>query len=237
MLTVLFKLETPLNAEMIMIMILQMCSLEFIPTGDILDYIKEFRETKSFAIELNSEGEEVSKFAEAGYDSSNYWQLLGALFFIVLAFGVFTLCKLLCKRAFKSCKDNYLTRRLRRPNKYGVVLMRFLLEACLEIGLSAMISVIMMSKETFKDFWEVVAIITAFVSIVVLAVAPYYFKIIQKRFLKSVESGVDKKACEHHELFVDYRSNRDSLMYPIIFLLRRYEMIFVLTTMPGFKYA
>lgn len=96
-----FRLDYPLNAEMVMIMILQMCSLEFIPTADLLNWIKEFRETDSFAIQVDSSGEEVSRFAESGYDSSNYWQLLGALFFMMLAFAILVLVKMLLKRAFK----------------------------------------------------------------------------------------------------------------------------------------
>jgi len=44
-LTVLFKLDIPVNAEMIMIMILQMCSLEFLPTENALTIMFTFRET------------------------------------------------------------------------------------------------------------------------------------------------------------------------------------------------
>jgi len=98
-LTVLFKLDPPLNAEMVMIMILQMCSLEFIPTQDLLNWMKEFRETDSFAIQVDSSGEEISKFADSGMDSSNYWQLLGAVFFIMLAFSIMVILKALLKRA------------------------------------------------------------------------------------------------------------------------------------------
>lgn len=116
--------------------------------------------------------------------------------------------------------------------------MRFLLEGCLEIGLGAMISVLMVQKETFYDFWEVICILTAYISLFVLAVVPCYFMMIQRQYLKVVSvKGVEKKASEHHEFFEAYRSNTSSLMYPIFFLLRRYVMIIILTTMPGFKYA
>ena len=47
-LTVLFtRLEIPLNAEMIMVMILKLCSLEFIPSGAMLSLF-DFRDTDAF---------------------------------------------------------------------------------------------------------------------------------------------------------------------------------------------
>jgi len=115
-LTVLFKLDIPVNAEMIMIMILQMCSLEFVPTETALSFMFTFRETNAFATEINSNDESFSKFEEAGYETANFWQLLGAIFFIAIGFGVLVLLKMLCKRAFKSFSENWLTRRLRRQN-------------------------------------------------------------------------------------------------------------------------
>ena len=40
-------MQIPLNADMVMVMILKMCSLEFVPM-DWLYNIFEFRETKAF---------------------------------------------------------------------------------------------------------------------------------------------------------------------------------------------
>ena len=91
-----------------------MCSLEFLPTGPALAETFTFRETDAFATEINSNNESSSKFEEAGYETANFWQLLGAIFFIAIGFGVLALIKLICKRAFKSFSENWLTRRLRR---------------------------------------------------------------------------------------------------------------------------
>ena len=72
-LTVLFVLDIPINAEMIMIMILEMCSLEFIPTETVFEYMHSFRETNPFASKIDENGENTSKYAAAGYESANYW--------------------------------------------------------------------------------------------------------------------------------------------------------------------
>ena len=56
--------------------ILQMVSLDFVPTEDhINSMFGSFRETTPFMTHIDSEGEEHLNFAEAGYDSANFIQL------------------------------------------------------------------------------------------------------------------------------------------------------------------
>ena len=98
-LTVLFMLDIPINAEMIMILILEMCSLEFLPTETIFKYMHSFRETNPFASKIDENGEDTSKFAAAGYENSNYWQLLGPIFFIIACFILFAILKQICRRS------------------------------------------------------------------------------------------------------------------------------------------
>ena len=64
--------------------------------------------------------------------------------------------------------------------------MRFLLEGCIEIGLSAMICVLMMTTDNFKDVWEVVSNIFAYISLLALGLAPFYFFRITKKYLAEV---------------------------------------------------
>lgn len=118
-----------------------------------------------------------------------------------------------------------------------MVVMRFLLEGCLEIGLSAMISIMMIEAETFKNFWEICCILTAIVSLFMLIAAPIYLTYISRQYLASKEQGNDISESMHHNLFSDYRPNESSLLYPVLFFFRRLTMILILTTMPGFKYA
>ena len=62
------------------------------------------------------------------------------------------------------------------PNNYNIVIIRFVLEGCIEIGLCSLISIKMIEKETFDDFWEIVCILTAFISLAILVVAPCYLR-------------------------------------------------------------
>jgi len=71
-LTILFKIEVPPNADMLMTLILKLCSLDLVPTEDILAYVITFRATDAFATTIDEDGEAVSKFADAGYESAIY---------------------------------------------------------------------------------------------------------------------------------------------------------------------
>lgn len=95
----------------------------------------------------------------------------------------------------------------------------------------------MMEKETFEDFWEAVCVVSAFITLTVLILAPLYIKYLARQYMQTIEKGKDKKESEHYELFKSYRANEVSLLYPVIFFVRRFSMILVLTAMPGFKYA
>ena len=103
MLSALFGVDLPRNAEIIMIMILRLVAFDFIHTEEIFEGMFHFRETRWFMTKTFESGEQVSKFAEAGYDSTNYWLMLGPLFFIILFFAIFLSAKKLVMKATKRC--------------------------------------------------------------------------------------------------------------------------------------
>ena len=71
--TSLFRLRLAVNAASIMAVILKMISLDVFKSDEYIKDMFNFRETKSFLTEYDEDGEAVSTFAEAGYDSSNYF--------------------------------------------------------------------------------------------------------------------------------------------------------------------
>ena len=233
--TSLFSLRMPLNADMVMLMILKMCSLEFINTGWALEKMFSFRETVSINTEVDSNGEDVSKFADAGYDSSNFVELLGPVFFVMLFYAAIVLFRLFARKVTKKCRDNFCTKRIRTSMNSKVVITRFMLEGCVEIGLSAMIAIIMVERETFQNVWEVVSFLLAIAALVGLMYAPIFMWRLSTSHMKELEAGF--KTSKNSELLEGYRGNRGSLLYPFVFFTRRYLMIIILTVMPWSKYA
>ena len=182
-LTALFNVDIPENAYMVMEMILKMCSLDFLQTDYIFEYLFDFQETEAFNKVANEEGEMTSKYPEAGYESSNFFLLLGPLFFIIILFIVLIVFKKIAKVTVRKCcpaANNRLTRYLYKRTELFVIVTRFMLEGCIEIGLSAMICVLMMSSDNFKNSWEVVSNIFACLSLLALLLAPFFFHRVTK---------------------------------------------------------
>ena len=73
--------------------IMKLCAADFYNTDDLYVEIFGFRETKVFKSKINSDGEEKSAYAIAGYDSSNYFVLLGPILFLIVLYAVGMLVK------------------------------------------------------------------------------------------------------------------------------------------------
>lgn len=113
MLTVLFPIDFPENAEMIMIMFLKLCALDFFDTEGYLQSMFGFRETEAYETFVDAEGEKMSKFAEAGYENSNYYALLGPIFFMLILFLIILLIRKILYCLVYKCRDNFFTRRFK----------------------------------------------------------------------------------------------------------------------------
>ena len=114
--------------------------------------IFNFRETEAFMTQTYINGEKKSSYADAGYESTNFVLNLSPLLMIVLAYLVYLIVKKLLQISTKCCSANCLTRFLRQDNLYSIVIVRFLLESCLEICLSAMITVYSVSKNLSNSY-------------------------------------------------------------------------------------
>ena len=106
---------------------------------------------------------------------------------MIVLYSILMLSKKLLQLATIKCSENFLTRRLREKSQYMLVVTRFLLESCLEIGLSAMICIFMIEAETFKDVWESVSTISAFLSLLALLFAPFVLVMLTRKYLKDIK--------------------------------------------------
>ena len=140
MFTVLFSVNFPLNASKIMIAIMKLTNLDIIDTEAILTTMWGFK----------IETDPISPiFEEAGYESSNFIIELGPIFLIICLSMLIFICKRLCTKVTENCRENCLTRRLRQRHNLVVIIVRFLIESCIEVGLVALISARMIDKDRF----------------------------------------------------------------------------------------
>lgn len=137
--TVLFDVYIPYNAKMVLLAILQLVGREFVDTSSITGLMFDWRETDAYSTSFDEEGFAHSRFADAGYESTIFIELLGTLFLMVLLQIFLTILIIVCKKIAKSCNENCFTRCLRKKVHYKIIVLRFFLEGCVELGLSAFI--------------------------------------------------------------------------------------------------
>ena len=151
-LTVLFAINMPSNCYRIMIAIMKLTNLDIVETEDILNQIFTFHvETKPIS----------AVFKEAGYESSNFIIELGPLFLIICISSIIYLLRMILLKLVEKCGDNCLTRKLQNRIQLSVIIVRFLLESCIELGLVALIATVMVSFVIFAT-----ALLTIFTTIV-----------------------------------------------------------------------
>ena len=92
-LTYLFNLDIPMNASMLMVMLLKLCSMEFFSTDELFDKMFDFRETEPYNTIVHANGDKESKYDDAGYETTIFFLLLGPIFFLVLIFLAYVLFK------------------------------------------------------------------------------------------------------------------------------------------------
>lgn len=179
--------------------ILKMCSLEFVDTSFLLEGLFNFRETKAFWTKVTSNGFEFSRFADAGYESAIFFELLGPILIIVLFFAIFTLVKLITKYIMvKFTIDSWMKRKLLERTPYLQIISRFQLEGAIEIGLSAMISILMLKEESFESFWEVVSVCCSVLSLIGLVLSLGYYARLINRYLEEAEIAGDPTESSLH---------------------------------------
>ena len=103
-LSALFNVQIPINADMVMVAILQLVSADVVDVDPWIEYLHEFRETEPFFLRYDSEGRAYSKFEDAGYDSANFIQLLGPVYFFFLFYIGIGVLKFLLSIVFRCCK-------------------------------------------------------------------------------------------------------------------------------------
>ena len=65
----------------------------------------------------------------------------------------------------------------------AVIILRFLVESCIEIGLVALVSCVMNKKERFNNFQDGFAMILAIITLFCLGFAPVYLIYVGRRLI------------------------------------------------------
>ena len=121
-------------------MIMRLINLDLIDESDMQDWFG-FTPTAPFN----------AIFWEAGFDTTTFWIEIGLILFIVISFGIFVVLRELLRHIFKKYPMSnrvvdFMKKKIKKI-KYKVIIVRFLLEGCIELGLSALICVLSIGKD------------------------------------------------------------------------------------------
>ena len=139
-LTVLFSVMRPQNAESVLVTVMEYVNFDIFETQKHINFVFDFPETAPFN----------QIFNRAGYNTTTYIIELGAIVHMSVGFAILVPMREIFKRVMKKRETSnrflqYLKGKSDKMN-YEVIIVRFLLEGCIELGLAAMITVIILVK-------------------------------------------------------------------------------------------
>ena len=118
---------------------------------------------------------------------------------------------------------------------YRIIILRFMLESCIEIGLSAMICLLSIDSKTLSTVDEASSTIFAMISLVILLIAPFYMLKISKQYLIDMDEHKEvpkEEPSPYSRIFEDYKVNKQAVRYSVLFFTRRYSVLLVMILVP-----
>lgn len=139
-----------------------------------------FAETPSFS----------DNFEDAGIEGSNFVLSLGTMFSFVVLFPLWLLVKAVARMLCTgSCRNKCCYNLFIAPTPALPTFITFLLESCLEIGVSSAVSIYFMSNERLMTVWEAASSFLAYAFAVALIVLPIYLFVAGIRMHRAVKKG------------------------------------------------
>ena len=142
-------------------------------------------------------------FEEAGIEGSNFIIGLGPVFLFIAIFPIYILIHKCSRYVFQDdvkskCCKNWLA-----PKPFLPVVMVFLLESCVEIGITCGVCLTMMNADRVSSGWEVFSTCLAFLFAGALVIAPLHILITGVRVYQAYKYGDDDFIEKNKDLFAD----------------------------------
>ena len=162
----LFNLYIPVNCSKILSEVLSLANLDLIEVTDYTVAIFDFQlESPPFN----------DIFEDAGIASTTFLVELGMLLFVTMISLFMALSKLICRKCTEGCEVNCLTSVLRKKVNSLVVIVRFFMEYCYEMGIASLIAIKMSAdnEQRWSRLPESLDLILAWVSAILLVCTPF----------------------------------------------------------------
>jgi len=210
---------------MVLITIMQITNFDLFFTDTIMEYVFDFGESEPFS----------AIFEEADFETSNYVLLAGSLFLIAVSFLIYAVLRETLLWFIRYFDTGFCLMEKLGEMDYVVTVLRFLLESCLELSLAGLITVVKLDSSNWANFSDGFSTVLAFVNLVGLVGAPIFLIVQAHIFHKYYDTNQEVRD-KYKTLFEDYRRRSlPSLLYNVVFFLRRYFMVIILIYLPLHK--
>ena len=220
---VFFALMQPPNTRVIQIELLKSCSFDLFQTEVWYSEIFSFGDTESFS-EL---------FEESGIEGSNFIISIGPVFIFVVLFPLYMLIHSCMKWLFKDEQKIKCIKDFIEPKGFFVIAMVFMLEGCVELGISVGVSMKKLNSDRFSNGSEILSSLLAFFFMVMLVLAPIYSMVAGIRLYRAKKRG-DEETVEKYEAIFEGKRMESSgaIQYSTLFFARRYALMAAIVFSP-----
>jgi len=120
-----------------------------------------------------------------------------------------------------------------------VIIVRFLMESCNEMGLAALITILMSrGQDRWYYFSDGLDIVMAWCALICLSLAPFFVYHYGRRLIYRRLGMLEHQQDSVASLFEQYKENDISgVRFSVIFFFRRFIMILILVVLPTWKIA
>ena len=182
--TYMFSVLMPQNAELLLLSLMKLTNLDIIKTEVAINWVFNFPTTAPLNL----------RFEQAGYESSNFFIELGPLLFIISGFFLIILpVRFLFLKVLTCLPDSYIKRKLTKNLQIKMTVLRFLLEGCIELGISYMLCLLQLKARNFEHFWEGFSTVSAIITLVLSLATPLYLAYVVRKYHADPKSEQNQK--------------------------------------------
>lgn len=154
---------------------MEACNFDLFNTEDLYLEIFGFEESDSFS----------DTFDKVGIQGSTFILGIGPVFLFVFLFPFYIVIHYTMRYLFKGEVKNKCIKNFVKPKGFIVIFLIFMLEGCLELGMTATVCVLMFNWDRVSTTAEIYSTILAGFFIVALIVSPIYILITGVKYYRA----------------------------------------------------
>jgi hypothetical protein len=158
----LFALIMPAHTERVLFEIMRLINLDALEIDPFVEQLFSFKSTKPLGL----------KFEKGGYDRTNFVVLAAPPLLTLFVYSVLHPFRLCLQCLSSRTGSNFCTKKLQNVTPYRNFFYRYIIEGCIDLGICALITLTVMSNESWATKPEAFSNAVCFIIIIALVMTP-----------------------------------------------------------------